>query len=288
MISTLRDLIAPLTEEEFLAIIRTRTLTLRRNVGENRFADLLKWDVLRGVIESDNYPHESLRVFANTELVPPIFYRQQGKVSPERLTSLVRQGASFMANRVEDFVPALRALCAHIAARLAEDVQFTAVMTAGRGGAVKRHYDHPDAAVFQLAGSKRWRIYGPAVAYPVRGMAKPPMPNGAPFFDEILHEGDFLYMPSGHWHDCENGPGHSLHLSLLIYPLSGFAALKSVLKRMSEEEIMRVPLARLESVEDRIAGEAALKARMIEAINNSSLLECRGGAAKTGYDDEPY
>ena len=65
MISTLRDLIAPLTEAEFLTHFRERTVAFVRTSEPHRFETLLDWEELNHLIESGLYPVEELRVRTN-------------------------------------------------------------------------------------------------------------------------------------------------------------------------------------------------------------------------------
>ena len=62
MISTLQDLIAPLTEAEFLTHLRERTVAFVRTSEPHRFETLLDWDDLNHLVQSGVYPIEELRV----------------------------------------------------------------------------------------------------------------------------------------------------------------------------------------------------------------------------------
>ena len=71
--------------------------------------------------------------------------------------------------------------------------------------------------MLQLAGSKTWRLSGPAPAErlpPLRSprTAAPPPSNRET--DVVLARGDALYVPRGVVHSCEAGPEGSTHLTL--------------------------------------------------------------------------
>jgi Cupin superfamily protein len=215
MISSLEDLVAPLTEAEYLEILRAGKLTLRRGLAADRFTPLLDWATLWKVIESDVVPLKKLLVTRKGHDVPAIFYRDQGKLNAAKLASLIPHGISLIATSVDAHVPTLQALCANIQARIGRKINVTAVMTTGDGGAFPMHYDVPDVVVVQVEGAKRWRIYDRPVANPVKGMPRPPKPSGV-IFDEVLQPGDFLCLPAGYWHHCDNGSKLSLHLSVLF------------------------------------------------------------------------
>ena len=89
MISSLEDLVAPLTEAEYLEILRAGKLTLRRGLAADRFTLLLDWATLWKVIESDVVPVKKLLVTRKGHDVPAIFYRDQGKLNAAKLASLI-------------------------------------------------------------------------------------------------------------------------------------------------------------------------------------------------------
>jgi hypothetical protein len=50
MIANLQDLVAPLTEEEFVARMRARKITFQQSSERHRFQELLDWDALHALI----------------------------------------------------------------------------------------------------------------------------------------------------------------------------------------------------------------------------------------------
>jgi hypothetical protein len=129
MISSLEDLVAPLTEAEYLEILRAGKPTLRRGLAANRFTPLLDWATLWKVIESDVVPLKKSLVTRKGHDVPAIFYRDQGKLNAAKLASLIPHGISLIATSVDAHVPTLQALCANIQARIGKKINVTAVMT---------------------------------------------------------------------------------------------------------------------------------------------------------------
>jgi len=287
MSSSLRDLIAPLDESGFRDLLRARSLMFRRSTGETRFSGLLDWDVLRGVIESGAFPCEKLRVTSKGLSVLPRIYVEMGKVNAVNLAKLLDRGASLIAEPLDAYVPALDTLCKDIRVRIAEKIYAGAIATTGSGGAIKLHYDPEDLIILHLEGSKRWKIHGPPVAAPVGGMPEQPPPQGEPLFDEILRPGDFLFVPAGYWHHCENGPGRSLHVGIFIEPPTGWHAVKGLLPQILAEEIVRVPLTRFDDAAQRAAHEAALKAHLIEKIQQTSVSEMLAEGEKAKASAKP-
>jgi lysine-specific demethylase/histidyl-hydroxylase NO66 len=267
-IASLEDLVAPLTVPEFLELLRHRSLRFHRGSGENRYGDLLTWRSLRGMIETGAVPAKALRITKEAAVIPPVFYLENDKVSGDKLDRLMSSGASLVIAALSPHVPALEALCARIGERTAETVVAGAIATRGDGGALAYHYDEDDLFIVQVEGSKRWRIYGPPVQNPVTGMDLSSKKQGELVLDEILRPGDFLFLPAGYWHQCENERELSLHVGIFFKPHTAYYAVKSLLAKLMAEEIFRRPLARLENAADRTALEAEIKSRLIGQFEN--------------------
>jgi ribosomal protein L16 Arg81 hydroxylase len=280
MISTFQDLIAPLAEGEFLSLLYDRTLKFRASSGGNRFEGLLDWDTLRGLIERGVIPPDRFKLTRNGNPVPSRFYLRNGKIDVTNFTALIAQGVSVVTNPIQWYVPALQTLCNDIAARIGEVTEVDAIVTSGSGGALRLHYDAFDLVVLQMQGSKRWRIYGPPVIDPVKGMPEQKPPENAPLFDETLRPGDFLFLPAGFWHHCDNGPDLSLHVAIMLKPPTGWHAIQALLSQLPGEELFRVRLTRFGGAAERTAHEEAVKARLIEKIGQMSMSELAAAAAK--------
>ena len=268
---TLPALIQPWSEDEFRDLLRTRTLCFQRTASPSRMASLLDWATLRGKIESGDIPPDALRVTRKTELVPAKIYTRNGKVHGGNLDRLLEQGASLYVVPLERHIPALAALCSDVAARIPERIYTGAIATTGHGGAAKLHHDPEDLLILQLEGSKRWLVYGAPVTAPFKGHIVEPPLEADPVFDEVLRPGDVLFLPAGYWHRCENGSGLSLHAGIFIEPAAAWHDLRTLLRGLLDEELMRVPLTRFAGPEGRAAHERAVKVLLTEMIARMPL-----------------
>ena len=169
MISDLKSLVDPLGETEFLTLLRERKLTFLPGCGSRRFETLLTWETLNHLLDSATFPLDALRVLRESVSIPTNFYLRQGRVDPAALSKLLDQGVSLIFNRLDEHVPALRALCKNLARDTSEQISAAAVMTSGRGGALKCHYDPEDLIILQIAGTKRWQVFSSPVVNPVPG-----------------------------------------------------------------------------------------------------------------------
>jgi ribosomal protein L16 Arg81 hydroxylase len=279
--STLEELVAPLSEAEFLSLLRERKLTLLRAAKADRYTGLLNWQLLRGMLEHGQHPRDlvHLRLSRDSVNVPLDRWFSKdpaggSKVDVAKVDAYLAEGFNLCITCIDERSPHLTALCNDIRVRSFEQVKIGVIVTTGKFGAFKLHYDPEDLVILQVEGTKRWKIYGPAVSNPVIGMPlQEPPPEQAPIFDEVLKPGDFLFVPGGNWHRCENGPGRSLHLGFFFQPPTGWHFIKAVMSDLVADETFRKPLTRLAGQAELAAMEADFKLRAIDAINRLNVRE---------------
>jgi len=284
MITSLQDLVAPLTKDEFIARMRARKITFQRSSDINRFRELLDWDALHALITRVPISPNNLRVYMRMQKILPIFYVENDRVNAAKLAQLFEQGASLVVGRLPPNRHGLEAICQAVKLQIGENVWSGAIVSTGTSLAIELHYDAYDLIILQVEGTKRWRIYGSPVDNPIKGMPDQKPPSGDPIFSEILQPGDFLFVPSGYWHQCDNGPGRSLHLSIFFEPPTGWHAVNALTSKLLTEEIFRLPITRLVDAEQLSTHELALKKSLIEKIEQLSLTEflaANGSAGST-------
>ena len=281
--STLAELVAPLSEEEFLTLLRERKLTLLRSVGGERYSSLLTWHSLLQMIARGEHP-SSLAEFVlvkDSQVAPPERWLKQNPagegnvVDLPRLLAFMNHGFSLSVARINDYAPHLKALCQSIRSTLREQIKVGAIVTTGKGGAFKLHFDPEDLIILQVEGRKRWKIFGPPVVNPVVGMKSSitPPPEDTLLFDEILEAGDFLFLPAGNWHRCENESSRSLHLGIFFQPPSGLDAIKALTAKLLSDEQLCMPLTRLDDAANLSAFEEDIKTRVMGQISKLDLSE---------------
>jgi ribosomal protein L16 Arg81 hydroxylase len=270
MISDLKSLVDPLGQTEFLTLLRERKLTFLPGCGSRRFETLLNWETLNYLLDSATLPLAELRVVRESVSIPTNIYVRQGRVDFAALSKLLDRGVSLVFNMLHEHVPALRALCKNLARDTLEQISAAAVVTSGRGGAAKCHYDPQDLIILQIAGTKRWHVFNSPIVNPVPGLAAR-SPEGPPIFDQVLQPGDLLFLPARYWHHCENGPHRSLHVSIMFTPLDGRHLMTELVSQLSSDETFSRPLTRHSRPETLAEHETALKVCLVEAIKAMSL-----------------
>jgi ribosomal protein L16 Arg81 hydroxylase len=274
--STLAELVSPLTETEFLDLLRRRQLTYRPGSRCDRFAPFVGWAALRNILASGNSAvrTDQIKVTKESLTINPKRWMADGKVDPAKLEKFVADGFSLVMLRVEEHVPALAALCTEIKTRLREGTFVGVIVTSGTGvGAFQVHFDPEDLLILQIEGTKRWQVFGPVVPNPLRAMPKQTLENPQPILDEVLEPGDLLFVPGGYWHHCESGLSTSVHLGIFFFPPAGWHAINEALQRLLSDELFRIPLSRLEGEADFARAEQEIKNRAIEKIKSLQLRE---------------
>ncbi len=279
--STLAELVAPLSERAFLALLRERKLTLLRGAGADRYAALLNWKSLLEMIARGQHPSSlaEFHLVKDSMVVPPDRWLKMNPVGDgtvvdtSRVLAYMAGGMSLAVGRIDPYAPHLKALCESIRATVQEQIRMGVIVTTGAGGAFTLHYDPEDLIILQVEGRKRWKIFGPPVVNPIAGMTQPAPPEDTLLFDEILEAGDFLFLPAGNWHRCENQSGRSVHLGIFFQPPSGLDVVKAFTSQLLADDRLRTPLTRLDDAADISAVEGDIKSRAIERLNKLDLRE---------------
>lgn len=276
MISTLADLVAPLTDNAFVTQLRARTPLAQRAAGIARYEMLIDWDALLRAVIDGTIPADRLRLTQGGKFLPNALYRHGDAVKPQVVEQVMANAGSIMANGVEPYLATFTTLCANLGEQLGEHVSAGVIATIGPGGALDLHYDDADLAILQIEGRKRWIIHGDPALDPVPGMKAPPGDSNSedpPELDIILEPGDFLFVPAGYRHRCENQDERSLHAGIFFWPLTMARAFTLLRGAATADPAQRRPLRAgpREAAEE----EAALKDALIEQIRALTLTELR-------------
>lgn len=275
--ATFADVVSPLGEDEFLGLLRRRELAFRPQAGADRYAPLVGWQALRRLLESGEYPSkrsDDIRVTRESAFVPPAQWMTDGKIDVKKLDGFLAKGFSLVVLHIDRCVPALGAICDEIRSRTGEGSFVGAIVTSGAASrAFKTHYDPEDLVILQIEGTKRWKVFGPPVPAPLRGMPRQKAPETDPIFDEVLEPGDLLYVPAGNWHHCECGLSTSVHLGIFFLPPAPWHALQDIVKPLLADQAFRTPLTRLGDPAALEAMEAEMKRSLIDKISALKLSE---------------
>lgn len=275
MTPTLADLVAPLEVSQFLDNVWGRTH--QRFVGSpGRFADLMPWAELNRVLRQHRLEFPRLRLALDGGVVPAHEYTEQvqtrrgGPVSRLLAAPLARRlrgGATLVLDAVDELVEPVGDLAVRLEHELRERVQVNLYAGWGTTHGFDLHWDDHDALIVQVAGRKRWRMYGATRPKPLyRDVQPPARPDGDPTDEFLLEDGDVLYVPRGHWHVVSAVGEQSLHLTVGVNPATGVDLVSWLADQVRADEVFRADLPRFAPAEERARLAARLRAKLSELM----------------------
>jgi len=255
--STFDDVVRPLTTREFLRTRYRRKRPVLFRARSPRFASLCTWDELDAMLSSSvcrsrmRLVHDGRPVAARLWTTPAFGFGWRGRSADTRqldggrLTALLRKGATVILNGIDGFHPPVRPVADAIEAALGgyAGINLYASWMPTRG--FSTHWDDHDVFVLQVAGRKRWRLYGETRRAPLFRDAEPAAAPREQVWSEALEAGDVLYVPRGWWHDAraEGGDGAdgvgSLHLTCSVLPFTGLEFMTWLSGRLARHETFR-------------------------------------------------
>ena len=255
-------IVRPLAAQEFLDTrYRDKRPVLFRSEAERpRFASLCDWNALNGLLSSTAWQNR-MHLVRDGQPIPEHHYTaphfglgwrgrrglpNERRIDDGRLAALLRKGATIVLSGLQDVHPPVRPLADAFEETLGgyAGINLYASWAATRGFAA--HWDDHDVFVLQVAGAKRWRLYGENRRFPLPRDSEPNVkPPGEVVWSGAMAAGDALYLPRGWWHDARTDPGDhpegagSLHLSCSILPATGLDFMEWLSGRLARHETFR-------------------------------------------------
>ena len=254
---TFDDVVRPLTTREFLRTRYRRKRPVLFRARSPRFASLCTWDALNALLSSSvcqtrmRLVHDGNPVAARLCATPLFGFGWRGRsadtlqLDGRRLNALLRQGATVILNGIDGYHPPVRPVADALEAALGgyAGINLYASWMPTRG--FSTHWDDHDVFVLQVAGRKRWRLYGETRRAPLVRDAEPAVAPREQVWSEVIEAGDVLYVPRGWWHDAraEDGGGAdgagSLHLTCSVLPYTGLEFMTWLSGRLARHETFR-------------------------------------------------
>jgi ribosomal protein L16 Arg81 hydroxylase len=105
------------------------------------------------------------------------------------------------------------------------------------------HHDTLDAFIVQVAGAKRWEVWGRRIEHPIWTMRDHDQPVGGeePLLDVELEPGDVLFVRQGDPHRAAASEPPSLHLTVGIRRPVGHHLLRWLVDQSTDLEAVRAP-----------------------------------------------
>jgi ribosomal protein L16 Arg81 hydroxylase len=260
------DLIVPCEQRKFFQHYWEKSPLLVQPDQPQRYASLLRGDdVDRLVSLACRSDPNSIELIGSEQIQPA------HADCASALKNLLDRGASFRLRNVQQFCQPLNELCSELEQKFNSPVRANLYYTPPNAQAFKLHFDTHEVLVFQIAGSKQWRVFKPQLTLPLGYV--PPLPFeknddklkfrrgalkqahdeidedscGRPVVETVLNPGDLLYLPRGFIHAGRAISEPSVHLTIGIHVLTWLDLLSVALgQAANNNRLLRraLPLAR--------------------------------------------
>lgn len=208
---TFTTLLDPFPLETFLEKYWAREGLVIPGTDADRFAHLFDWESLNNYLNFYPLKFPEVRVAKSGQTLP------EAK-RPQDLIEQCRAGGTLVVDRLHERVKAIAEWVSKLRLELGHRCQVNSYCSFPGHQGFSRHFDSHEVFILQLSGHKHWRVFSDTFVYPLaehRSSQFSP-PETDPYIDIILHPGDLLYIPRGHWHYAIAVDEPSLHLTLGI------------------------------------------------------------------------
>jgi Cupin superfamily protein len=280
-LDALAEILAPYAPREFLnSSWGVNVLHVRGRAG--RFRRLMPWPRLGEILRRHRLDFPRLRLVRDGKPLPVSSYlrhvsgsRQKTtipRIKSAELTKHLREGATLVLDAVDELSAPVEEVAVRLELLFREHVQVNLYAGWQTSRGFDLHWDDHDVFILQVAGRKRWSVYGETRRAPLVGdVEKAARPSGEPVWSETLEDGDLLYIPRGWWHVAEPLAEPTLHLTVGVHNRTGLDLLRWLSERMRASEAFRRDLPRASSAQERAAHLKRLREELFAAFDDSVL-----------------
>jgi hypothetical protein len=244
--SALARCIEPTGDQDFFDGVFEREPLAVPRAEPGRYDDLLSLEDVERMLCSGGLRHPAFRLVKAGERLELGDYATDlpwrpsaftGTIDVPRALSAVADGATLVLQALHHTHPPLAAFCRALEEELGQPVQANAYFTPRDSQGLPVHHDTHDVFCLQVAGSKRWLVYEPAVELPLRDQRYRPELGapGQPVLDLVLEPGDTLYMPRGWLHQALTSETDSLHLTIGANAYTWLDAIRAALDACADD-----------------------------------------------------
>jgi hypothetical protein len=243
----------------------------------SKFSALLPWPVLNRILEEHRLEPPRLRLTREGKPVPADNWlswqpnrRKSGSPIPRldstALTRELREGATLVLDNVDELHDPVRRMAEALERVFHVRVQVNSYSGFRTAHGFDLHWDDHDVFILQVAGRKRWKVYGMTRQFPlgsdIEAIDEPPT---EPLWEGLLEDGDLLYIPRGWWHVATPLDEPTLHLTVGVNNLTGADFLAWFANRLKTAEVVREDLPHVGGAKTLVEYGERLKAAVLEA-----------------------
>ncbi|MDQ3907600.1 MAG: cupin [Acidobacteriota bacterium] len=278
----LSELLEPCAPEEFLASSWGRGFRhVRGRAG--KFSELMPWPRLNDILARHRLEPPRLRLMRDGKPVAASDYIRhttggaKRKVTIPRLratelTDQLRAGATLILDAVDELHAPLTRLASALELAFRERIQINLYAGWRTSRGFDLHWDEHDVFILQVAGRKRWRVYGETRPSPVSDdIESAPRPTGPPLWEDALEDGDLLYIPRGCWHVAFPLDEPTLHLTVGVHRRNGLDLMRWLTGQLRASEAFRRDLPRDAPDEELAAHAERLREELVARLDARAL-----------------
>jgi len=236
---SLEAVIDPVSAEDFFsAYFKSQRLLVRRN-RPDYFEELLTLDDVDRILTTAQPTRDEVAVVnAANKIKTADYVYGNDRVKVDQLFRLHEAGGTIILNHLHRRHPPLARLCAALELEFSAPFQTNIYLTPARAQGFHPHFDTHDVLVLQLAGSKRWQLYGTPVELALKGHGDHArQDNPGPVSEEFdLRAGDTLYIPRGLVHEAISTDETSLHVTVGVLSWTWFDFLLEAVERLASSD----------------------------------------------------
>ncbi len=274
-------MLAPCAPEEFLdSSWGADVLHVRGGAG--KFAHMMPWGRLSEILRRHRLDSPRLRLVRDGKPLPVASYlrrvtgaRQKNTIPRLKGVELARQlreGATLVLDAVDELSEPVEELATDLELFFRERVQVNLYAGWQTSRGFDLHWDDHDVFILQIAGRKRWSVYGQTRPFPlVNDIEKAEKPTHDPVWEGTLEDGDLLYIPRGWWHVAVPLAEPTLHLTVGVHNRTGLDLLRWFSERVRASEAFRRDLPRFAPGAERDAHAARLREELLAVWDDSPV-----------------
>lgn len=208
-------LIHPTSKKAFFEQYFEKQALVVKRSQPDYFANLLSLDDIDRVITTLDRGSDEIILKNATREVSESDYTVDGSIDVAKLYQRFGQGSTITLAFLDTVLPELARFCRSLEGEFTCPLQANVYLTPPGAQGAKVHYDTHDVFVLQVAGSKKWTIYGTPVELPLPGQDFDAAIHdvGKPTLEFALEPGDLAYLPRGAAHDARSTETVSLHVT---------------------------------------------------------------------------
>jgi ribosomal protein L16 Arg81 hydroxylase len=275
--SALENILSPMSSNEFIDNHFGKSFLHVRGT-KGKFSDLVPWSKLNQILEEHRLQPPRLRLYqAGKPVAPEKYLTQDGRgllLQAAEVTNLLAQGATLIVDAFDELHRPVRELAVSLERVFRINVQVNLYAGWRTDQGFDLHYDKHDTLILQVAGRKHWKVYRPTRLYPLekeKDVERAKEPTEEPIWDNILNDGEMLYIPRGWWHVVYPVDEPTLHLTIGLRNYRGIDLLHWFVEEFKNYDEVRQDIPHLADRDTQVAYMSKLREQLFRTWSDDLM-----------------